>query len=376
MQLALDVVGMIPVVGIVADVANAGISVARGDYAGAALSLVACIPFAGAAATAAKLGTKAAKAVKMGKAAAKVADKAADVAKAVTKIADVVVGKVYTASRKLKSSINQLEAVQKIKSSMKLKTMANSRVGKIGKAVTKEVATEVGYQVVEEVAGDVVSSVLGVIGGKKNKYKGKKKLSKKERKKAAQRAKNADANKKSCVGDPIHAGSGAQFIIHPTLKLYGAETWTFELHYNSLLLQQGVLGKAWTHNYEMHADIERIDQGEITIWWNTGRRNVFMQTEADRTLYRSTDVDMMFYELLQTGNGYELYSRNTRETYFFKRNGQLSKQTNALGQSLAFIYDSSHRLVNMRDAITGHSLSLQYGQDGLLYRIYDASRSV
>ncbi|MFB0832634.1 hypothetical protein ACEU2D_23975 [Brevibacillus laterosporus] len=44
--------------------------------------------------------------------------------------------------------------------------------------------------------------------------------------------------------------------------------------------------------------MERIDQGEITIWWNTGRRNVFMQTKADPTLYRSTDVDMMFYELL------------------------------------------------------------------------------
>ncbi|WP_240470286.1 hypothetical protein [Brevibacillus laterosporus] len=66
-QLALDVVGMIPVVGIVADVANAGISVARGDYAGAALSLAACVPFAGAAATGAKLGMKAAKALKMGK---------------------------------------------------------------------------------------------------------------------------------------------------------------------------------------------------------------------------------------------------------------------------------------------------------------------
>ncbi|RFB33046.1 toxin C-terminal domain-containing protein [Brevibacillus sp. VP] len=378
-QLALDVVGMIPVVGIVADVANAGISVARGDYAGAALSLAACIPFAGAAATGAKLGMKAAKALKMGKTVAKVADKAADVAKVVTKVADVVVGKVYTASRKLKSTVNQLAAVKKIKSSMKLKAMANSRVGKIGKAVTKEVATEAGYQVLEEVAGDVASSVLGVIGGKKNKYKGKKKLSKKERKKAAQRAKNADmqkANKKSCIGDPIHAGCGAQFIIHPTLKLYGAETWTFELHYNSLLLQQGVLGKAWTHNYEMHADIERIDQGEITIWWNTGRRNVFMQMEAENPLFSSEDVDMMFYELRRLENGFELFNRNTRETYYFKRNGQVSKQTNALGQALTFIHDSSNRLVKMTDVITGRSLSLTYGQDGLLYSVYDASRSV
>ncbi|MBA4531310.1 RHS repeat-associated core domain-containing protein [Brevibacillus halotolerans] len=384
-QLALDVVGMIPVVGIVADVANAGISVARGDYSGAALSLAACVPFAGAAATGAKLGMKAAKALKMGKTVAKVADKVADVAKVTTKIADAVVGKVYTASRKLKSTVNQLEAVQKIKSSMKLKAIANSRVGKVGKAISKEVATEAGYQVLEEVAGSEIATVAGLMGGKRNRHKGKKKQSKKERKKAAQKAKNAEkakqknpkkANEKSCVDDPIHAGSGSQFIIHPTLKLYGAETWVFELHYNSMLLQQGVLGKAWTHNYEMHADMEHIDQGEITIWWNTGRRNVFKQTGAENLLFRSADVDMMFYELRQFENGFELFNRNTRETYYFKRNGQISKQTNALGQALTFVHDSSNRLVKMTDAITGRSLSLTYGQDGLLYSVYDASRSV
>ncbi|MGG1264035.1 RHS repeat domain-containing protein [Brevibacillus laterosporus] len=178
--------------------------------------------------------------------------------------------------------------------------------------------------------------------------------------------------KKCWVDDPIHAGSGSQFIIHPTMKLYGVETWTFELHYNSLLLQQGVLGKAWTHNYEMHADIERIDQGEITIWWNTGRRNVFMQMEAENPLFSSEDVDMMFYELRRLENGFELFNRNTRETYYFKRDGQLSKQTNALGQALTFIHDSSNRLVKMTDVITGRSLSLTYGQDGLLYSVYDA----
>jgi hypothetical protein len=40
----LDVVGFVPVVGTVADLANAGISAARGDYAGAAINLVAAVP--------------------------------------------------------------------------------------------------------------------------------------------------------------------------------------------------------------------------------------------------------------------------------------------------------------------------------------------
>lgn len=48
-QSTLDIVGMIPVLGDVCDLANAGISLARGDFMGAAISLVSMIPGLGAA---------------------------------------------------------------------------------------------------------------------------------------------------------------------------------------------------------------------------------------------------------------------------------------------------------------------------------------
>lgn len=63
LQTGLDVVGLIPGVGEFADLANAGISLARGDYAGAALSLLSAVPFAGWFGTAGKLGRRGAKAV-------------------------------------------------------------------------------------------------------------------------------------------------------------------------------------------------------------------------------------------------------------------------------------------------------------------------
>jgi hypothetical protein len=43
-QNALDIVGFVPGIGVVADLANAGISVARGDYGRAALSAIAAVP--------------------------------------------------------------------------------------------------------------------------------------------------------------------------------------------------------------------------------------------------------------------------------------------------------------------------------------------
>ena len=66
-QTGLDVVGMIPAVGNIADLANAGISAGRGDYAGAALNLAAAIPGAGLAVGAAKITKTIVKAVKTSK---------------------------------------------------------------------------------------------------------------------------------------------------------------------------------------------------------------------------------------------------------------------------------------------------------------------
>ena len=60
----LDVVGMIPVVGELADGANAAIYAAEGDYANAALSAAAMVPVVGSLATGAKFLGKGSKALK------------------------------------------------------------------------------------------------------------------------------------------------------------------------------------------------------------------------------------------------------------------------------------------------------------------------
>jgi len=60
LQTALDIAGLIPGLGEVFDLANAGIYLLRGDYLNAGLSGGAAIPFLGWGATATKLGLKAA----------------------------------------------------------------------------------------------------------------------------------------------------------------------------------------------------------------------------------------------------------------------------------------------------------------------------
>lgn len=80
-QTGLDVAGMVPAVGNIADLANAGISAARGDMVGMGLSLAAAVPGAGLVAGGAKLVNRAVDV-------AKTVDKATDVAKAVDKATD------------------------------------------------------------------------------------------------------------------------------------------------------------------------------------------------------------------------------------------------------------------------------------------------
>ena len=83
-QLGLDVVGLIPLVGEIADGVNGLISLFRGDAVGAGLSFAAMIPIAGWGATGAKFGLKGTKAlgigVDVGKAALKNSDEAAGAA--------------------------------------------------------------------------------------------------------------------------------------------------------------------------------------------------------------------------------------------------------------------------------------------------------
>ncbi|UJF32207.1 hypothetical protein [Paenibacillus hexagrammi] len=117
-QIALDVVGLIPGLGEVADLANAGISLARGDYVGAALSLAACIPFAGWAATGAKFARRGMEMYQAGRAVVKAATKAADAVRSVVKAGEAILGKVFTSARKAVEKLDVHQVIDKIKSSM------------------------------------------------------------------------------------------------------------------------------------------------------------------------------------------------------------------------------------------------------------------
>ncbi|MEK5029645.1 zincin-like metallopeptidase toxin domain-containing protein [Paenibacillus sp. FSL M7-1046] len=147
-QTVLDVAGLIPGVGEIADLANAGIYALRGDYTSALLSVGASVPFAGWGPTGVKLGNKvrrvlqkidlAGQASKAYGAIKTVASKGADVAKAIGRIADTAgdalnagLGKVLTKAKKLASNVSAFDLAGKLKSGMNTLLEKHSKLKKV-----------------------------------------------------------------------------------------------------------------------------------------------------------------------------------------------------------------------------------------------------
>lgn len=176
-QLVLDVAGMVPGIGEIADLANAAIYTARGDYTNAALSAAAAIPFAGWAATGAKFLNKGGKALDAMSTTAKYANNAVDAMKAMDKATDAATtmtklgnttGKVTTAARKVEDVQKQVDAVQKMKTAMK----------SIAVGVSQDMAMDAGIGVLGEYIGEEKAMALGIVlgfggGNRPGKGKGK-----------------------------------------------------------------------------------------------------------------------------------------------------------------------------------------------------------
>ena len=103
-QLALDAAGMVPVLGAIPDLINASISVLRGDWVGAGLSVLAAVPLVGDVAGGAKLAYKGAKiakkATKSSKIISNVAKKSDDIASNAVIKSDNIVPKITLDEKK------------------------------------------------------------------------------------------------------------------------------------------------------------------------------------------------------------------------------------------------------------------------------------
>lgn len=139
LHVGLDLFGMVPGVGVLADLANAGIYTARGKKGMAGLSLLAAVPGVGQAATAGKLATKFGG--RVGKAARAISPtgKTAKAAEKATKVAKVAKKKMKKAKRKSRRATDRM-----VSNPSQTNVRAATRAGR--KAATKRTAATAAKQ--------------------------------------------------------------------------------------------------------------------------------------------------------------------------------------------------------------------------------------
>ncbi len=151
-QTALDVVGMVPGIGTIANVVNAGIHVARGNYLDAGMCMLGAIPFAGTVVKGAKLIAGGAKMFKAGQKATQAVTKAVDAVKKardalkaaqspIQRLMSGSTGKVVTNARSLTSNLSNLEQVQRVRQMMDVMAAKSPKL-MLGLQAGKEAAWE------------------------------------------------------------------------------------------------------------------------------------------------------------------------------------------------------------------------------------------
>ncbi|PKM79679.1 MAG: hypothetical protein CVU89_17025 [Firmicutes bacterium HGW-Firmicutes-14] len=167
--------------------------------------------------------------------------------------------------------------------------------------------------------------------------------------------------------EPIDLSTGAQVIENTLLNVEGAQPVSFDVRYDSLMLNQGPLGRGWVHNFETCLKI--LPSGEVLVYWNSNRINSFVRSGANR--YSSSDQAARYDTLIRNADGSFVLTRRDQSSYNFNRTGKLVQQKNSRGQSLIMAYDNLGRLSTITEPVSGRFIKLQYNSSGLINLVSD-----
>ena len=163
--------------------------------------------------------------------------------------------------------------------------------------------------------------------------------------------------------DPVNLSTGNFIYDRTDLEVGGREPFVFRRFYNAINGREGVLGRDWNHNYEVH--LEFID-GEAVLLREDGKEERFFW-EKDRylSLFASEGI------LEKEEDGYAYCTRG-QKTYRFDGEGKCLEIETLLGIRVAFTYEmeAPFRLVKV-EKDTGEFFSFSYDAEGKLERVQD-----
>ncbi|OQX26395.1 MAG: hypothetical protein BWK80_10595, partial [Desulfobacteraceae bacterium IS3] len=170
-------------------------------------------------------------------------------------------------------------------------------------------------------------------------------------------------------GDPVETSTGAQILEYSLLTVQGVIPISFNLAYNSLVLDEGPAGKGWGFNYGFGARIEEIAGGDIKVHWSNNRSNRFNPQGSG--IYTSVETACRYDKLVKNTDGTYTLTMQDKTVYKFNSAGKLIELRNTKNQSLTFAYDASGKLIRITEPISGVFLNYAYNAQGLLSIVSD-----
>ncbi|MGE7912651.1 DUF6531 domain-containing protein [Lysinibacillus xylanilyticus] len=315
---ALDIAGFIPVIGTFADIANAGISLARGDYMGAAMNIVGAVPIVGDAAKTAYKAGKAAKAADKAITAAKAADKAVDASKAIKGM--------KAAYAKVSKTLDTVSALAN-KGSKAVKTAADKVVSSM----------------------DELLGVSKVLDGMKDMAKDAlKKFNRKGSKK--QKCTNGQSKKNSnTCSDPVDTITGRMIYEGIDFELPGPIPLSWERAWYSDSSRVGLSGHGMHFTYDLALEIFE-EEDLIGIVVTDGRAIEFPILPINLPYFNKRER----MTLTNTGEEYHLFEHDTRLIYVFEQ-----------------ITETTYRLKEVRNE-QAHHIQFAYNLKGFLSQVIDS----
>ena len=163
--------------------------------------------------------------------------------------------------------------------------------------------------------------------------------------------------------DPVNLSTGNFIYDRTDLEVGGREPFVFRRFYNAINGREGVLGRDWNHNYEVHLE---FTDGEAVLLREDGKEERFFW-EKDRylSLFASEGV------LEKAEEGYA-YRTREQKVYRFDREGMCLETETLLGSRVTFTYETEapFRLVKVQKD-TGEFFSFSYDAEGKLERVED-----
>ena len=319
LQLVLDIAGFIPGIGDLLDLVNAGISLARGDYFGAASSLVSAIPcvgsFIGGGAKLVKAGSKAAKAV-------------SKISKAVSKVTRIV--------RKAEEFYNALNSIASIARIWKERDFY-LQLGKDMLSGNFDYTNPKDADRLMKVAQTASPFLKSKLNKTYQKHQAKKtKGGENGPQKTKRKGNETEQERQTCKYDPINVVTGSQTLIYTDFVIHSmAGERYLKRTYESIYENKGNLfGSCWMSEFDANVTLEN----DITVVQMPDMH--LIQFRKTGQGYENMKGNKTQQRLFDTQKGYLLQDHKQGIFMHFEKNGKLTCIEDRNHNKIRFQYEN------------------------------------